>query len=83
MGLSIAKELARNGSEVNLILGPSSCKINYPNVNLIPVESCDEMYIEANKFLANQIFVYFRLLSLITKSVISSVEKLRNLILLI
>ena len=50
MGLSIAKELARNGSEVNLILGPSSCKINYPNVNLIPVESCDEMYIEANKF---------------------------------
>ncbi len=50
MGLSIAKELARNGSEVNLILGPSSCKINYPNVNLIPVESCDEMYFEANKF---------------------------------
>ena len=50
MGLSIAKELARNGSEVNLILGPSSYKINYPNVNLIPVESCDEMYIEANKF---------------------------------
>ena len=50
MGLSIAKELARNGSEVNLILGPSSYKINYPNVNLIPVESCDEMYFEANKF---------------------------------
>ena len=50
MGLSIAKVLARNGSEVNLILGPSSCKINYPNVNLIPVESCDEMYFEANKF---------------------------------
>ena len=50
MGLSIAKELARNGSEVNLILGPSSYKINYPNVNLISVESCDEMYIEAHKF---------------------------------
>ena len=49
MGLSIAKELARNGSEVNLILGPSSYKINYPNVNLISVESCDEMYIEAHK----------------------------------
>ena len=28
----------------------SSYKINYPNDNLIPVESCDEMYIEANKF---------------------------------
>ena len=60
MGLSIAKELARNGSEVNLILGPSSYKINYPNVNLIQVESCDEMYIEANKFLQIRYLYIFR-----------------------
>ena len=35
MGISIAKELARNGSEVNLILGPSSYKINFPKANLL------------------------------------------------
>ena len=50
MGINIAKELSRNGSEVNLILGPSCYKINYPNINLISIESCDEMYDEALKF---------------------------------
>ncbi len=49
MGLSIAKELARNGSKVYLILGPSSQIINYPNVNLISIESGYEMYKEALK----------------------------------
>jgi phosphopantothenoylcysteine decarboxylase/phosphopantothenate--cysteine ligase len=44
MGAAIANEFANRGAQVDLILGPSSLKINTPNINVINVESADEMF---------------------------------------
>lgn len=44
MGISIAKELADRGAEVDLVLGPSSQEADYPGVQVHRVVSASEMY---------------------------------------
>jgi len=44
MGISIAKELADRGAQVDLVLGPSSQEANYPGVSVHRVVSAAEMY---------------------------------------
>jgi phosphopantothenoylcysteine decarboxylase/phosphopantothenate--cysteine ligase len=44
MGVAIARELARRGAEVELVLGPSSVAINMKQIKLLRVQSAAEMY---------------------------------------
>lgn len=44
MGIAIAEEAALQGAKVNLVLGPSAEVVNHPLVNVIRVESAEEMY---------------------------------------
>ena len=44
MGISIAKELADRGAQVDLVLGPSSQEADYPGVSVYRVVSAGEMY---------------------------------------
>ena len=44
MGVAIAEELASRGADVTLVLGPSNEKIKYSSINVINVESSDEMF---------------------------------------
>lgn len=44
MGIAIANEMANRGAEVKLIMGPSSEMIRNNNINLLPIQSAEEMY---------------------------------------
>ena len=44
MGIAIAEELASRGADVTLVLGPSNEKIKSSSINVINVESSDEMF---------------------------------------
>ncbi len=44
MGVALAKEMARRGANVQLVLGPSTLEINEPGIHLQRVSSADEMY---------------------------------------
>ena len=44
MGLAIARELAGRGAHVELVLGPSSLKIDIPGIHVTHVESAAEMF---------------------------------------
>jgi len=44
MGVAIAKELAKRGAEVELVIGPSNMSINTAGIQLQQVESASEMY---------------------------------------
>ena len=44
MGIAVAESLADRGAKVTLVLGPSNFSISHANVNVIRVESADEMY---------------------------------------
>ncbi len=44
MGIAIAQEAALQGAKVDLVLGPSSEQINHPLVNVVRVESAEEMF---------------------------------------
>ncbi len=44
MGYSLAEELASRGAKVTLISGPTHLNIEHPNIQLIRVQSADEMY---------------------------------------
>ncbi len=44
MGVAIAEEIADRGGQVELVLGPSSLKINHDNINVTRVESAQQMY---------------------------------------
>jgi phosphopantothenoylcysteine decarboxylase / phosphopantothenate---cysteine ligase len=44
MGAAIARELARRGAMVELVLGPSAIEINDPRIRVTRVQSADEMY---------------------------------------
>lgn len=48
MGVAIAETFAKRGAQVNLILGPSSIKVEHPNISVIHVESAEQMYQAAN-----------------------------------
>ncbi|MBN4052013.1 bifunctional phosphopantothenoylcysteine decarboxylase/phosphopantothenate--cysteine ligase CoaBC [Cytophagaceae bacterium AH-315-L13] len=53
MGVAIANELADQGVEVDLILGPSDIEISNSKINCIRVTSADEMYKNSTKSFAN------------------------------
>jgi phosphopantothenoylcysteine decarboxylase / phosphopantothenate---cysteine ligase len=44
MGVAIAEEIAQRGGKVELILGPSSLKIIHKNINVMRVESAQQMF---------------------------------------
>lgn len=44
MGVAIAKELAKRGAEVELVIGPSNININSAGIHLQQVESASDMY---------------------------------------
>ncbi|HEX4372585.1 MAG TPA: bifunctional phosphopantothenoylcysteine decarboxylase/phosphopantothenate--cysteine ligase CoaBC [Puia sp.] len=53
MGIAIAEELAIRGAKVNLVLGPSSLKVNNTNIVVHHVESASQMYDECVKLFAD------------------------------
>ncbi len=53
MGYAIAEELADSGANVILISGPVSLKTNKKNIQLVKVESADEMYVECLSWFPN------------------------------
>ena len=58
MGVEIAKEFANRGAHVELILGPSSIKINSTNINVTNVTSAEEMFnASIEKFPSSQIAI--------------------------
>jgi phosphopantothenoylcysteine decarboxylase / phosphopantothenate---cysteine ligase len=44
MGIAIAEKLANQGAKVRLVLGPTSQKTNHPNIELIRVQSAQQMF---------------------------------------
>ena len=48
MGVAIAEELAERGAKVKLVLGPSSLKVEHPNIETIRVTNAQSMF-EASK----------------------------------
>lgn len=53
MGFEIAKASANLGAEVTLISGPTHLSLNHGLINIIPVISAEEMYLEAHKYFEN------------------------------
>jgi len=53
MGYSLANTAASLGAKVILISGPSFEKVDYPSIDIIKVESADEMYNEVHKYFKN------------------------------
>jgi len=49
MGIAIAKELARRGADVSLVLGPTSQNVPADGIRLIRVKSAEEMYIACHE----------------------------------
>jgi phosphopantothenoylcysteine decarboxylase / phosphopantothenate---cysteine ligase len=73
MGIEIAKEFANRGANVDLILGPSSLKINTPNINITNIQSAEEMFNAAvEKFPAADIAVMSAAVADYTPTEISS-----------
>ena len=59
MGFALAETLAEKGAEVTLITGPVSIKPVHSKINLISVESADEMYHQSKKkFSKNDIIIF-------------------------
>lgn len=50
MGFEIAKTAANLGAEVTLITGPTHQKVAHSFIDVIPVTSAEEMYVEAHKY---------------------------------
>ncbi|MFI5193710.1 MAG: bifunctional phosphopantothenoylcysteine decarboxylase/phosphopantothenate--cysteine ligase CoaBC [Chitinophagales bacterium] len=44
MGIALARELAQRGAEVELVLGPTAQKADYPGIHVVPVQSARDMY---------------------------------------
>lgn len=44
MGIAVAEELARNGAQVTLVIGPSSEKVKSKNIARIDVQSAQQMF---------------------------------------
>lgn len=59
MGYALAEVLAEKGAKVNLVSGPVSLKTNNEKINIISVESADEMFKETKKiFSENDIIIF-------------------------
>ena len=50
MGYAIAEEAAQQGAVVKLVSGPVQIQTNHANIEVIPVQSAQEMYEAANQF---------------------------------
>ncbi len=50
MGYAIARSLAKSGAWVDLVSGPSSLSADHPNINLVRVQTAEEMYEQALSF---------------------------------
>jgi len=59
MGYSLANEFLNQGANVTLISGPTSLKINHPNLSLIHVKSAEEMLMEVKKVWKDSTFGIF------------------------
>lgn len=44
MGIAIAEQLAKQGAQVSLVLGPTALTSTHPNVHVIKVQSAAQMY---------------------------------------
>jgi len=44
MGVAVAEALAQKGAQVTLVLGPSHLKVNHPQIQVISVETSEEMH---------------------------------------
>ncbi|HRH64371.1 MAG TPA: bifunctional phosphopantothenoylcysteine decarboxylase/phosphopantothenate--cysteine ligase CoaBC [Bacteroidia bacterium] len=44
MGIALAEQMAKQGAKVDLVIGPSSLKLNNPGINRIDVLSADDMW---------------------------------------
>ncbi|MFM9910734.1 MAG: bifunctional phosphopantothenoylcysteine decarboxylase/phosphopantothenate--cysteine ligase CoaBC, partial [Chitinophagaceae bacterium] len=44
MGAAICEELAKRGATVDLVMGPSSIKINHPSIKIWKVQTAEQMY---------------------------------------
>jgi phosphopantothenoylcysteine decarboxylase/phosphopantothenate--cysteine ligase len=53
MGFEIAKEAANLGAKVILISGPTHLTIQHSLINVIPVTSAEDMYLETHKYFQN------------------------------
>ena len=53
MGYAIAESLAAKGAKVVLVSGPSNCKLSNENIQLIKVETAQEMYDACHKVFKN------------------------------
>ncbi|MCF6364677.1 MAG: bifunctional phosphopantothenoylcysteine decarboxylase/phosphopantothenate--cysteine ligase CoaBC [Bacteroidales bacterium] len=59
MGFALAETLAENGGDITLISGPVSIKPINKSINLINVESADEMYKQTKKHFNKQDIIIF------------------------
>lgn len=53
MGIAIAKNAVERGAKVNLVLGPTSQSIEHPSIDIIKVQSAEEMYRASVKLYPN------------------------------
>ncbi len=53
MGVAIAEEIANRGGQVELVLGPSSLKVEHPNIRVTRVEAAQQMYEACVKYYEN------------------------------
>jgi len=59
MGFALAEVLSEKGAKVNLVSGPVSLKTNSENINIISVESAEEMFNETKKIFAENDIIIF------------------------
>ena len=59
MGYEIANEFLNQGANVTLVSGPSSLKLEHPNLTLVRVKSADEMLVEVKKVWEESTFGVF------------------------
>ena len=59
MGFELAKTCLLNGHDVTLITGPSNLELNHPNLQLIRIETADEMLFEVqNNWIESDIGIF-------------------------
>jgi phosphopantothenoylcysteine decarboxylase / phosphopantothenate---cysteine ligase len=78
MGYAIADAFAKAGASVTLISGPSSVKSHHPHVNLIKINSAEEMFAQCVSFFPdNQITIMAAAVADFTPSV-TAVQKIKK-----
>ncbi len=58
MAVELAKDLAGRGASINLILGPSTLTLEHENINVVRINTAEQMLAEASKYFpAADIFI--------------------------